>query len=459
MDLLTGAVVILLFDILRFHTLPPENIGYHSLSGFLGSRVLIWEQILLPVMLVTVYAISGYYNSPFQRSRIQEFINTALSEVANTLLIYFALLTNGATAVRATNYELLLSLFILLVGITYLGRWIITVYTSRQFRSGRSKYTVMIAGTPESVGPLAERVRANAPRTGLHLGGYVTVTDSKHGFPDDLPVYTPEELYSDVRTIPLQEVMLTTAGSTEKEILRLIHRLFPIEVPVKITPESVSALNSNIRLQSIYEEPYIDASSANVSEYTKNLKRLCDVGISALALTLLAIPMGVIALMVKRDSSGPVFFRQERIGYRRKPFRIIKFRTMRTDAEARGPQLSSEDDPRVTRLGATLRKYRLDELPQFWNVLKGDMSLVGPRPERQYFIDQIMERDPSYALVHQVRPGITSWGMVKYGYASHVDQMVRRLRYDLIYISNMSIASDIKILIYTLKTVLKGRGM
>ena len=153
-----------------------------------------------------------------------------------------------------------------------------------------------------------------------------------------------------------------------------------------------------------------------------------------------------------------MIYRQRRIGIHHKPFTIYKFRTMRTDAEAAGPQLSGENDPRVTKVGRVMRKYRIDELPQFWNVLKGDMSLVGPRPEREYFIRQIVKEAPYYTLVHQVRPGITSWGMVKYGYASTVGQMVERTRFDLIYLSNMSTMVDIKILIHTLKTVMTGKG-
>ena len=132
---------------------------------------------------------------------------------------------------------------------------------------------------------------------------------------------------------------------------------------------------------------------------------------------------------------------------------------MRIDAEANGPALACDDDPRVTRLGRTLRKYRLDELPQFWNVLLGEMSLVGPRPERDYYVRRLVEARPAYSLVHQVRPGITSWGMVKYGYASTVDQMLERLDYDLLYLENISLAVDLKILFYTVNTVVTGRGL
>ena len=178
-----------------------------------------------------------------------------------------------------------------------------------------------------------------------------------------------------------------------------------------------------------------------------------------MALLLLSPLFVYIAWRVKRDSEGPVLFKQERIGYLGRPFMIYKFRTMRLDAEKAGPLLSKVDDERITPFGHILRKYRLDELPQFWNVLKGDMSLVGPRPERKYFIDQIVRRVPYYYLLHNVRPGITSLGMVKYGYAGNVDQMIERLEYDMLYYENMSLAMDLKILIYTVITVVTGKGI
>jgi lipopolysaccharide/colanic/teichoic acid biosynthesis glycosyltransferase len=181
------------------------------------------------------------------------------------------------------------------------------------------------------------------------------------------------------------------------------------------------------------------------------------VALAALALVLLTPLMVVVASGVAR-TKGPVFFRQERLGRQGKTFNILKFRTMRSDAETAGPQLSSEDDPRITKVGRVLRKYRLDEIPQFWNVLVGDMSIVGPRPERAFFAQQIIERAPQYRHIYKVRPGITSWGMVRFGYASTVDEMIRRMEYDLLYIENMSWRNDLKVLLYTVWTVLKGRG-
>ena len=192
--------------------------------------------------------------------------------------------------------------------------------------------------------------------------------------------------------------------------------------------------------------------------WQKFVKRLFDI-LTSILILVLGFPFYLlIGLLVKFSSEGPMFFMQERIGLGGKPFKIFKYRSMRVDAEAKGPQLSKENDPRITALGKLLRKTRIDEFPQFWNVLKGDMSLVGTRPERQFFINQIIEKAPHYRRLHRIKPGITSWGQVKYGYAENVDEMVERLQYDLLYLENISIILDLKILIYTVLIMFQGRG-
>ena len=227
-----------------------------------------------------------------------------------------------------------------------------------------------------------------------------------------------------------------------------------------ISPEYFNKMQTPVTISDIYGEPLVNISRSSMSDSGKNIKRALDVFISCIALVALMPFYAVVSIIIKRTSPGPIFYLQERIGLHNKPFHIIKFRSMVQNAEAAGrPQLSSDDDPRITPFGRFMRKYRIDELPQFWNVLRGDMSLVGPRPERKFYIDQIIERIPAYALLHQVRPGITSMGMVKFGYAKNVDEMVERVRYDLMYLNNMSLLNDIKILIYTIKIVFTGRGM
>ncbi|MDE7095954.1 MAG: sugar transferase, partial [Muribaculaceae bacterium] len=256
----------------------------------------------------------------------------------------------------------------------------------------------------------------------------------------------------------IDQIILAPQKSDEENVLNLVYRLFPIGKPIKLSPDTLNFMTSSIKLKDIYGFPLVDLTHSSMSESEKNIKRTFDFVVSLVTLIALSPLYLILAIWVKKDSKGPVFYRQERIGLKERPFDIIKFRTMSTDAENDGPQLSSDFDPRVTKSGKIMRKYRLDELPQFWNVLKGEMSIVGPRPERKFFINKIIKKAPYYTLLYQARPGITSWGMVQYGYASDIDEMLERSKYDLIYISNMSILVDLKIMLYTVLTILEGKG-
>lgn len=267
------------------------------------------------------------------------------------------------------------------------------------------------------------------------------------------------ELNGLVNAGQVSRVILLPEPEGLKHTATLIGKLLPLEIGIYLTPDLQSLLVSRPRFDDVVGEPLVDITKPNMTPLTSNCKRTADVVVSALALIILSPIFLLLAIAIKCDSRGSILYRQERIGYHKKPFMILKFRSMRCDAEASGPELTTVDDPRVTRLGKVMRKYRLDELPQFLNVLRGEMSLVGPRPEREHYIRQILERAPYYSLVHQVRPGITSWGMVKYGYASNVDEMVERLRYDLIYLENVSLPVDMKILFHTISTVLTGKGL
>ena len=195
------------------------------------------------------------------------------------------------------------------------------------------------------------------------------------------------------------------------------------------------------------------------------LKWLFDKLASLFGLLFLSPVLLVVAILIKVKMPGPILFCQKRVGQYGKLFTVYKFRTMTVKAEAsvasrdsEATSIASTEQCRITPLGEKLRRYKLDELPELWNVLKGDMSFVGPRPERQYYIDQLVEHAPYYYLLHNVLPGITSWGMVRYGYASTLEEMLERLRYDWLYYENMSLKLDLVVLFYTIRTILNGEG-
>ena len=453
-DWVLSSVAFFIFNILRSRLLYSNQ----DVWGFVLSPKLLVEQAIVPLLMLGIYWLSGYYNRPFGKSRLQELITTFFSALINTGIIFLILLINDQTGRRTLNYELLIILFGLLFLLPYIGRMLITLYATSHFRRHQWEFRTLIVGNTREGREMAERLENGAGRVGYKILGFIEGSGD-NGPEDGRPVYPLENAAEVCRDLNIEQLVIAPGNGSEEKVLHILYRLFNIGIPIKIAPDTLSYVTSAIRINDIYAEPFIDLTAPTLSESAKNVKLVADSLVSAVMLIALMPVYAVLALLVKCSSPGPVFYSQERIGLRRRPFRIYKFRTMRQDAEASGPRLSAEDDPRITPIGKILRKYRLDELPQFWNVLNGDMSIVGPRPERAYFIEKIMKEAPYYAMVWQVRPGITSWGMVKYGYASTVAQMVERTRFDLIYLSNMSLLVDLKILIYTVKTVITGRGL
>lgn len=455
-DFMTANAAFFSFNVYRY--LNFDSISSYGFEAFITSTKILAEQTTIPVILLGLYWLSGYYNKPFKKSRLQEFFTTLFSSLIAMLLIYLALLTNDQSLIVSTNYMMMSVLFGVLFFFTYIGRLSITSLTISHLRTIRWKQPSVVIGTSSEGLEMARRLADPRLNIGYDIVGFVPIENETAATGLPAPVIPLEELPDKIKELKVKQVFIAPERMDEKRILALVTLLYPLDTSIRIAPDTLDYVTSSIHLQDIYAEPFIDLTSPRISEASKNIKRLIDVVFSSVALAVLSIPAAVISVLVKRSSPGPVFYRQERIGYRQRPFKILKFRTMRTDAEKAGPQLTTDGDSRITRIGRTLRKYRLDEVPQFWNVLKGDMSIVGPRPERDFFIRQIVEKAPYYTLVHQVRPGITSWGMVKYGYASTVDEMVERTRFDLIYLANMSVAVDFKIMIYTVRTIITGKG-
>jgi exopolysaccharide biosynthesis polyprenyl glycosylphosphotransferase len=256
----------------------------------------------------------------------------------------------------------------------------------------------------------------------------------------------------------VEEVIIAVESSDHDRLKDIIARIDNGKIRIKVLPDMYTILAGSVEMTNIYGALLIEINPDVMPYWQRAIKRLMDIVFSFIALLAL-IPFFIFsAIAVRLSSPGPIFFLQDRVGLNGKNFKIIKFRTMYIDSEKSGPQLSSEGDPRITPIGRFMRKTRLDEFPQFVNVLLGQMSLVGPRPERQFYIDQIVQVEPQYTHLTRVRPGITSWGQVKFGYAENVEQMLQRMKFDLIYLKNRSLVLDIKIMFYTVIIVFKAQG-
>lgn len=453
-DFISASVAWLLFNILRYEVFAIDE-GADSLLDYLQYPGVLGGQVVIPLFWLVLYYFSGYYNKPFGKSRLTELFSTFITVLIGTVFVFFALLLDDIPRSIDIYYKLFFGMFGLQFFITYIPRLLITQSGMRKIKNREWAMKVLIIGA----GGKAVRIAHDLYRLGYDICGFVSEDERTPvkadrnqvlGTVEDIPVLMEKE--------NMDEIVLAVESKNNKALLGILYSLYRYKRPIKVLADRFNML-SKIQLRTIRGIPLVDVTDNNFSPAEQNIKLFLDKVCSVVALLLLSPLFAYIAWRVKKDSPGPVFFRQERIGYLGQPFWMYKFRTMYVNAEENGPSLSSEDDLRVTPFGRIMRKYRLDELPQFWNVLKGDMSLVGPRPERKYFIDEIVKTAPYYYLLHNVRPGITSLGMVKYGYAASVDKMVERMEYDILYYENMSLTLDLTILIYTVKTVITGKGV
>ena len=462
-DFVSSAVAVLLYNIARYY-IGSNKIaamhGFATLQSFLRDDSVILGQILFPIAMMGVYYLSGYYTEVIRKSRLQELVTTLITSLISALIVFFVAIINDLARERAYNYELIAVFWLIAFVMVYAVRLYFTNKMAHNIRSGKLLTNVMIIGAGNKAKAFGKNLSGKNRRLGYNVVGYVEIEGEDQGKDMDVPLFGLCDLKEVCEALNVSEFIIIPESHDTKTILNTVNTLFPLNRPIKIKPDIYNILVSRVRLSDFHGEPLIDISGSCMGYSATNIKRVSDCVLSALALVLLSPLFLYVAYRIKRESKGGVLYKQTRIGLHNRPFTIYKFRTMRVDAEKDGvPRLSSSDDDRITPFGKVMRKYRIDELPQFWNVLKGDMSIVGPRPEREYFIEQITQRAPFYTLLHQVRPGITSMGMVKFGYAGSVDEMVERMKYDLIYLENMSLINDLKIMVYTVETVLTGKGI
>lgn len=459
-DYVATLVGVVIFNVLRFFVVPDIAIRYHGLQQFLPSHGVVLSMLLFPPFMLLVYYLTGYYIKVYNKSRITELVRTLVGVVIGSVAFFLVVLLNDVLPRRVFNYEILLMFGGVLFVCVYVTRVCLTThYLHLQRRPGGSR-NVVVVGDAADIARRIDRLRVVASQHGLLIRAVADISDNGH-LPeiDGVVVTSMDDVEAMFDSRQLSCVLLVADTLSADRALSVINRLFSFGVPLYVSPDLKALIMGTVRYESVLAEPLVDISRCELSDSVVAIKRFTDIIISSVGLAVSLPIMAVLAVVIKMQSPGAVFYSQERIGYRKRPFRLYKLRSMCDHAEPDGhPMLSSSDDSRITPIGRVMRKYRLDELPNLWNVLKGDMSMVGPRPERRYYIDRIIERAPHYTLVHQVRPGLTSWGMVKYGYASDVDGMVERLRYDMLYLQNMSLSLDMRIIYYTLFTVLRGEG-
>ncbi|MFW5774183.1 MAG: sugar transferase [Tangfeifania sp.] len=457
-DFLAAAISWTAFFVYRKAVIEPQRFGIDIPIEF--THRYFMGLAIIPLIWVLFYYITGFYDNIYRRSRLLELGQTLLTSVIGVVVIFFALILDDFVGSYKNYYNLFFTLLGMHFGLTYIFRLVLTTQTIHRIHKRKIGFNTLLIGSNEKAEKIYNEMTRQKRPAGNLFTGFVGVENN-----DDrlLKKYIPQlgglhQLNEIIERNKIEEVILAIETKEHERVSEILTVLENRQVTIWGIPDLYDFLSGTVKSNAIYGIPLLKISNGLMSAWQEKTKRLLDIVLSIFAAIIFLPVFLVLAIIIKSTSKGPVIYRQERIGRFGEPFYIYKLRSMVQEAENGTPELSSENDRRITKIGRFLRKTHLDEIPQFFNVIKGDMSLVGPRPERKFYIDQIVKHAPHYTHLHKLRPGITSWGQVKYGYASNVDEMLERLQYDMIYLKNISLYIDFKILIYTIMVSFKGNG-
>ena len=425
---------------------------------YITSDSLYWGIAIVPIIWLLLYYLQGTYHDIKRLYRFKLVNLTFIGTVIGSIALFFLLLLDDEISGYQVYYKSIILLFGIHFLVTLIPRLIFVTVLVKRIQSGRNGFSTVLIGGSDKAVEIYKEIN-QLPKNIYRFIGFININGVDRQLENDLPYLGHiDDLERILQENNVEEAIIALESTEHDKLKSIVSRLEGGDLSIKILPDMYDILSGSVKMTNIFGALLIQLNVETMPVWQQTLKRLMDVLVSIVAIILLLPLYLAMAIAVKVSSPGPIFFLQERIGRNGKAFNIVKFRTMFVDAEKLGPQLSSANDPRITPIGKYMRKLRLDEFPQFYNVLIGDMSLVGPRPERQFYIDQIIQIEPQYLHLTKVRPGITSWGQVKYGYAENVDQMLQRMKFVLLYLKNRTLALDMKIMLYTILIIVKAKG-
>lgn len=453
-DIISALIAWVLFMV--FRKVVNDGLLFENIPIFIPNYDLMSSLYLFSASCLFIHYLSGFYLQPHKQSVINIVLTTFAATLFISFAIFFVLMLDDIVVSYVFYYYSLLVLIGLLFTFTLFFRLLISAKVRKNYKTKIWTINTIIIGTGRNALKIAEELNNNMQQNTLI--GFVSVNQYVK-VPAVQVLGGMSQIAKIIEENKIESAIVVLDNADESDLFAIINSLYKFNINIQFTPRLFEILTGSAKINMLEMSPLVSITDSSMSDCEASIKRFIDIVLSFLSLIFLSPFLLYFMIVIKIDSHGPIFYRQERIGRLGKPFNILKFRSMYHGAENGVPKLSSASDDRITTIGRILRRYRIDEIPQFWNILKGDMSLVGPRPERRFYINQIIDHAPYYCLLYKIRPGLTSWGPIKIGYSDTIEKMIERLNYDIIYMDNMSLMTDFKILIYTFEILFKGKGV